>query len=506
MRQLTSLDAQFLAIENNRQTGHVGGLTVLDPSTVPGGATLDFDRINSLLVERLPLLPPMRWKLAEVPLGLDYPYWVDDPCFDLEYHLRELALPAPGNDSQMGEQIARIMSRPLDRSRPLWEMYLISGLESGKVALLSKIHHALSDGLSGAEIMGILLDFDQNGRETPPPTPSDARQPGTLEMLGRAALSLPRYPMRVISSAPAVLRNLPDTQYRPLPAVKQLDHLVGFVGDAIGGLLGRPHPRVVRTELKAPMTSFNGRLSPHRRFAFGDLPLDRVKALKNTYGCTVNDVVVAICAGAVRRWLTEHDELPGDPLVAQIPVSVRTSSQMGTYGNRILLLGVPLFTNQPDPVRRLEQTMHALKDLKSRHKALPATLLQDANNFVPPSLFSRAAGSILSLAAAGAVRPVWNLVISNVPGPQFPLYCAGARVVAQYPVSVITDAMGMNLTVMSYNGTLCFGVIADRDQVKDVWCLIAWLEEALVELEQAAGSSGATAGRAAKRSEATSAR
>ena len=317
------------------------------------------------------------------------------------------------------------------------------------------------------------------------------RAPGTLEMLGRAALSLPRYPWRVISSAPAVLRNLPDTQYRPLPAVKQLDQLVGFVGDAVGGLLGRPRPRVVRTELKAPTTSFNGRLSPHRRFAFSDLPLDRVKALKNTYGCTVNDVVVTLCASAIRRWLTEHDQLPADPLVAQIPVSVRTSSQMGTYGNRILLLGAPLFSNEADPVRRLERTMHALRDLKTRHQALPATLLQDANNFVPPSLFSRAAGSIFSLAASGTVRPVWNLVISNVPGPQFPIYCAGARLVAQYPVSVITDAMGLNISVMSYYGKLCVGIIADRDQVKDIWCLTEWLADALDELEEHAHQKAA---------------
>lgn len=488
MRQLTSLDAQFLAIENARQTGHVGGLTILDPTTVPGGEALDFERIHRLLIDRLPLLPPLRWRLEQVPLGLDYPYWVEDSDFDLEYHLRELALPAPGNDGQLAEQVARIMSRPLDRTRPLWEMYVISGLESGNVALLSKIHHAVIDGLSGAEIMGILLDLDQNGRPAPEPDAHEApRAPGTIEMLGRAAFSLPRYPWRAITSAPAVLRNLPDTQFRPLPAVKQVDAVLGLVGDAVGSVLRRQRPRVVRTELKAPMTSFNGRLSPHRRFAFGELPLDRVKALKNAYGCTVNDVIVTLCASAVRRWLVEHDELPGESLVAQIPVSVRTSSQMGTYGNRILLMGAPLFTDEPDPVRRLERTMDALGDLKTRHKALPATLLQDANNFVPPSLFARAAGLTFSLAAAGAVRPTWNLVVSNVPGPQFPLYCAGARLVAQYPVSVITDAMGLNITVMSYAGALCVGIVADRDQIRDLWSLMAWLTEALEELESLAG-------------------
>ena len=211
--------------------------------------------------------------------------------------------------------------------------------------------------------------------------------------------------------------------------------------------------------------------------------------MKNAYGVTLNDVVVALCAGAVRRWLIEHDELPADPLVAQVPVSVRTKDQVGTFGNRLLMLGAALHTEIADPVERLRQTSTDLLVMKERHKALPAQLLSDANNFIPPALFNRAARLTFSLATSSAGRPTWNLVVSNVPGPQFDLYCAGAKLLANYPVSVITDGLGLNITVMSYAGHLDIGILADREQMPDVWNLIGWLEDALVELEQAASVS-----------------
>ena len=237
-----------------------------------------------------------------------------------------------------------------------------------------------------------------------------------------------------------------------------------------------------RTRHSAPKTTFNGRVSAHRRFVFGRLALDDVKAVKNRHGCTVNDVIVAMCAGAVRRWLVAHDELPDEPLVAQIPVSVRTGDQVGTYGNRILLMRAPLFTDEPDPVRRLLRTHAALAEMKERHRALPAELLQDANNFIPPAVFARAAQLTFRLSTSRPGRPTWNLVISNVPGPPQPLYCAGARLVANYPVSVITDGMGLNITVMSYCGQLDFGIVADREQMPDARLLMGWLGDELAAL------------------------
>ena len=240
---------------------------------------------------------------------------------------------------------------------------------------------------------------------------------------------------------------------------------------------------VERPDLTAPKTVFNGRVSPHRRFVFGQLPLSEFKAAKNNHGATVNDVVVSVCAGAVRRWLIEHDDLPETPLVAQVPVSVRTGEQFGTYGNRILLMAAPLYTDEPDPVERLRKTHDALSEMKDRHKALPAELLQDANNFIPPAVFARAARLTFGFSTSRPGRPTWNLVISNVPGPQFPLYMAGARLEANYPVSVITDGMGLNITVMSYMGHMDFGIVADRDQMPDVEVLMGYLREELEALE-----------------------
>ncbi len=484
MRQLTSVDAQFLALENARQSGHVGGLAILDPSTAPGGQ-LELADVQRMIAERLPLLPPMRWRLVEVPFGLDYPYWVDDEDFDLDFHVRELALPPPGTDEKLAEQVARIVSRPLDRARPLWELYLIHGLEHGYVGMLTKIHHATIDGLSGAEIMGVLFDLEPGGA-TERPEPRGRRnggKPGDLEMLARGLVGLPRYPVRMLRSLPTALPNLDETAFGTLPGADTVARFSERLRRTLRG--PREGGELERSPYKPPRTSFNGRVSPHRRFVFGRLDLERVKAVKNAHGCTVNDVVVSICAGAVRRWLISHTELPADPLVAQIPVSVRSEQQQGTYGNRIMLMSAPLFTNVVDPVARLHETHDALASMKERHRAMPADLLQDANHFIPPAVFARAARATTGLAASRRGRPAWNLVISNVPGPQFPLYCAGAELKANYPVSVVTDGMGLNITVMSYCGKMDIGIVTDRDQIPDAWRLIGFLEDALGELEGA---------------------
>jgi WS/DGAT/MGAT family acyltransferase len=487
VRQLTGLDSQFLALETPRQYGHVGGLAVLDPSTTPN-ERLELADVHNLIAGRLPLLPPFRWRLKPVPLDLDYPYWIDDPDFDLEYHVRELALAPPPTDAKLAEQVARIFSRPLDRSRPLWELYLIHGLQDERVALLTKIHHSVIDGMSGAEILGVLLDLTPEGRDPPPALEHDGeREPGEFEMLGRALLGTPRYFERALAALPSTLPNLEETPIlSELPGAKTLG---GVSSRLVRTLRRRPSRVLEHSSLTPPRTSFNGRVSAHRRFAFGQLSLDAVKEIKSRHGCTVNDVVVSLCAGAVRCWLVEHAELPDEPLVAQMPVSVRTEEQQGTYGNRIGMLSVPVFTNEVDPVKRLRLTHEALKAAKDLHKALPARLLQDATQFIPPAVFARASRVTMSLAATR--RPIWNLVISNVPGPQFPLYCAGARMEADYPVSVITDGMGLNITVMSYCGHLDFGIVADREQMRDVWKLIGWLGDSLAELQSRASQETA---------------
>ncbi|CAN5456717.1 hypothetical protein BH10ACT11_BH10ACT11_21690 [soil metagenome] len=366
---------------------------------------------------------------------------------------------------------------------------MIHGLNGDRVGLLTQIHHAMIDGMSGAEVMGVLFDLDENGREAPSSAGIGSdREPGQFEMLARGIFGLPRYPVRALRSLPRALPMIDETAFGTIPGIQTIAKLAErterlFSRNNEGGLLER-------TTMKAPRTSFNGKVSPHRRFVFGQLTLEEVKAVKNEYGCTVNDVVVSICAGAVRRWLIEHQELPEDPLVAQVPVSVRTSAQQGTYGNRIMLMSAPLMTNVVDPVERLNQTHEALMSMKDRHRALPAELLQDANHFIPPAVFSRAARTTLAL-STGQARPAWNLVISNVPGPQFPLYCCGAKVEANYPVSVITDGMGLNITVMSYMGHMDFGIVADRDQMPDLWRLIDYLRDELEELRPAKSTADA---------------
>ncbi|MFI5286125.1 MAG: wax ester/triacylglycerol synthase family O-acyltransferase [Candidatus Dormibacteria bacterium] len=482
MRQLTSLDAQFLALETPRIYGHVTGVLVLDPSTAPGG-TLTVADLQNLILERLPLIPIFKWRLAEVPFGIDFAYWVDDPDFDIDFHVRELALVPPGSTAQLEEQVARIFSRPLDRSRPLWEIYLIHGLEHGRVALMTKVHHAVIDGLSGAEILGSLLDLTPEGRPAPAPAQVDdgpQHMPSQLEMLGRGLAGIPQYPLRLLRSLPAALPHFEEVGiFSILPGA-------GVVGAGARRLQAalRRSPIVNGRKLSTPPhTSFNGRISAHRRIVFGQLPLDTVKAVKNRHGVTVNDVVVSICAGAVRRWLQHHRELGKQPLIAQIPVSVRSPEQQGTFGNRILLMGVALHTEIADPVDRLRATSESLAEMKERNEALPASLLQDANNFIPPALFTRAAQLTYAWTSNPRLRPTWNLVVSNVPGPQIPLYCAGALLEAIYPVSVIMDGLGLNITVMSYKGSLDIGIVADRDVMPDVGTMIRWLADELEALD-----------------------
>ena len=481
MRQLTSLDAQFLAMESARTYGHVSGLAIYDPSTAPGG-TLTAKDICRTVGERLHLLPPFRWRLAEVPFGLDHPYWIEDPDFDLDFHVRETAVAPPGDDRQLAELTARIVARPLDRAHPLWEIYVVHGIEGGRVGLLTKIHHAAVDGVSGAEILSILLDVDPAGRDVPEQRQHDLgrRVPGQWEMLGRGVAGMPRQPVRALRALPSSVPNLADLPgIQQVPGVPTMGRLTSRLkriasGGGDGELLG-PAP------ISVPRTRFNRTISPHRRYSFGSLPLDRVKAIKNELGITVNDVVVTICATAMRSWLEERGELPDEPLVSMVPVSVRTKEQVGTFGNRVGVMIVPIPTDVADPRERLMRAHEVLGAAKSRHKAVPASLLQDVTQFIPPAVYARAARVTMQITAG--VAPPLNLVISNVPGPPFPLYCAGARLEANFPVSVITDGVGLNITCLSYEDHIDFGIVVDRDMVDEAWSLMTAHREALEELD-----------------------
>jgi diacylglycerol O-acyltransferase len=482
VRQLTSLDTQFLAIEDRRNLGHVSGLAVLDPSTAPGGR-FGLQELCDLFNERLHLLPPFTWRLVEVPFGLNLPYWVQDADFDLEYHVREIALPEPGDDRQLAEQVARIHARALDRSRPLWETYVIHGLAGGRVGILTKMHHAAVDGMSGAEILTTLLDLSPEGRDIPPPREGHAgagHVPGQLEMLVRGLADRPGQQLRMLRGIPRTLAHLdavPGVNLLPGTAT------VAGVSRRLAALIrgNRDGDVLEGVSYRAPRTVLNGPISQHRKFAFASLSLSDAKRVKNHLGLTVNDVVMAMCTGAVRAWLLEHAELPSRPLVAQVPVSVRTPEQFGTFGNRVSVMSVPLPTDEPDPLRRARRINETMRAAKERHRAVPASILQDATQFIPPALFARASRVTLDLTSRrGPLN--WNLVISNVPGSPVPLYFGGAKLLANYPVSAIADGFGLNITVLSYLDHLDFGIVADRDRVPDAWPMIAGLREALDEL------------------------
>ncbi|MDA0182822.1 wax ester/triacylglycerol synthase family O-acyltransferase [Solirubrobacter phytolaccae] len=482
MRQLSSLDAQFLNVESARIYGHVAFLGIYDPSGAPGGK-LGGPEVKALLESRLHLLPPLRWRLVQVPLGLDLPYWVEDPDFDLEFHVRETALPAPGDDRQLAETVQRVFGRPLDRGRPLWEIYVIHGLEDGRVALLTKIHHSVVDGLSGNEIMGVVLDPEPTGRVVDPKPaspPAPAPLPRDRAMLLRGLRGLPRQPLRAIRSLPTTVAGFTDLPgANALPGLPTLSHVYSRVRRTLGSDESTDILEV--TKARPPKTPFNGPVSAHRRFAFGSLSLDSVRQIRRDFGVTVNDVVVTLCAGAVREWLQERDALPEDPLVAMIPMSVRRRDERGTWGNRISMMVVPIPTNEPDPAERLRRTHELLRSAKERHSALPASLLTDATAFIPPAVASLAARNTVDILSR--TRPPLNLVISNVPGPRSSLYCAGAELTANYPLSVIVDGVGLNITVVSYKNRVDFGIVGDREQIDDAWSFLEGASHALQELE-----------------------
>ena len=479
MRQLTSLDAQFLALENGRTHGHVGSIAIYDPSSAPGGVVTLAD-LKRMLRERMHLLKPFSWRLVSVPFGLDHPFWAEQEV-DLDYHVRELALPAPGDLRQLSDQAARIFERGLDRDHPLWEMYLIQGLEGGRIGLLTKVHHAALDGLSGAEILVTLMDVEPTGREIPPPAPRPAPDPvpGRAELLARGLVATPRHSLRALRSMPGTLPNLDLVP--TLRSVPGINAIAGAARRVAGAVPGHDDDLSVERML-APRTSLNRRISAHRRVALTTLALSDVKRIKDHFGVTVNDTIVAITAAALRAWLLEHDELPDDPLLAMVPVSVRRPEEFGTFGNRVSMMVVPIPTNEPDAARRVTVAHEALDTAKARHKLTPRMLMEDANEGIPPVLLGRTARALLRVAGSGQLNPPLNVVISNVPGSPVPLYCAGARLEANYPLSVITDGMGLNLTIISYRDRIDFGIIGDREEVPDVWFLSAEVERAFAEL------------------------
>ena len=480
MQQLSGVDAAFLHLETGSTFGHVGALVLLETSTPAGPLT--FDAVRTVVEQRLPLLPPLRRRLVEVPLGVDRPYWADDPDFDLDFHVREVGLPSPGTPQQLAEQVARIAARPLDRRRPLWEVYLLWGVQDDRAALLVKFHHAALDGVAGAELVTTLLDQSPDVPQPAAPPPwRPAALPNQVEMWARGVVGASFAPLRALDLQRRVLTGLPRSAAR-LSRVGAAAASTAMARPGDGQLLSWPG-------VAPPKTSFNRPVTPHRRYAYGSVPLEDVKAVKNAFGTTVNDVVMAACAGGLRRWLQAHRELPAQPLLAMVPVSTRTQEQQGQFGNQVSAMVAALPTHLADPVERLQAVHQAMRVAKEQHAAIDARTLQDMAQLTLPAIATRAARVAAQLRLADVVAPPYNVVVSNVPGPRTPLYLAGAQMVGYFPVSMVTDGLGLNLTVQSYLDHLDLGFLACRELVPDLWDLLGHVQASFGELAERAAAT-----------------
>ncbi|MCW2496906.1 wax ester/triacylglycerol synthase family O-acyltransferase [Jatrophihabitans sp.] len=464
MERLSGLDASFLYFETPAHLMHVCGLLVLDASTMPDGYT--FTGVRDALRRRLESNPAFRRKLHNPLFNIDHPVWVDDEDFDIEHHVRRAAVLSPGGPKELAELCADIAAQPLDRSRPLWEMWVIEGIDAdavgGGIAVMTKMHHATVDGVGGASLVSELCSIEPDSgplgaTEHAPVAP----RPSDREIVLDGLVGMAKRPLKFAQVLPGTLGTLP----RWIQRARR--------GTAM------PAP------FTAPRTSFNATVTSHRTVAFTRLDLDDVKEIKNAFGTTVNDVVLALCSGALRRYLADNGELPDSSLVAMVPVSVHGRSTRGGT-NKVSGMFASLSSDIEDPVQRLLAISEANKISKDHHQTLSASLLQDWAQFAAPNTFGLAVRAYSKLRLAERHPVVHNLVISNVPGPPMPIYFMGARITGFFPFGPIFHGAGLNVTVLSNDGHLDFGLIACRELAPDLWALADDLPLAVAELLTAA--------------------
>ena len=468
MERLTGLDASFLYNETPTLHMHTLKYTVLDVSGVPGG--YDFDRFRHELDRRLHLLPPFRRRVIEVPGGLHHPVWIEDANFDLDYHVRKIGVPPPGGRREMDDTIAEIASWPLDRSHPLWEIWMLEGLEGGRVGFLAKIHHTLADGVAAAALLANVMATSPADVDPPPPlrpwTPE--AEPAGWRLVFAAIIDL----LRNIGRLPGLLR-------RTLPRVRAVSKHRKTAEV--------PTPRPI---LDTPRTPFNVALTPHRSFATATLSLADVKAVKTAFGVTVNDVVLGMVAASLRTWLQKRDALPDKPLVAGVPVSTDDPGEITRLGgNKVSNMFTSLRTDIYDPIERLHAIHEVTSAAKVVHNLLGADMLADWSEYTPPRPYAALMRLYGRLQLANRHPPPINLVVSNVPGPRDPLYVAGAQMEGIYSVGPILEGIGMNVTVWSYCDQLNVGVIACREHVRDPHEITDGMAEALADLVERASAS-----------------
>ena len=460
--RLTPLDASFLYLERPAMHMHVAALSVFDPSTRPAG-DLRFEDVRGVFADRLHLAPRFRHKVRTVPLNVALPVWVEDPHFDLDFHMRRAALPTPGGRRELTDYVQRILSRPLDRSRPLWELYVIEGLEDGHVATLLKVHHAMIDGLAGVQLAAALWDLSPAAPPTPPaPAWVPEPEPTSEDLLREAVEELATHPVRALTDAIETARRQ--------PALAALN-----VGSVLSGV------RSILDMGTRPTSSLDVEIGSNRRFAIADAPLQLFKDVKNALGGTVNDVVLTAVAGALHRLLRSRGEpTRGRTLRVLAPVSVRASGDR-TIGNRVAPALVDIPVGTMGAKRRLAQVRAGTEHLKSSMMAMSADTIISLGAYAPGGLLAAAA-------RAASLGPWFNLVVSNIPGPQQPMYLAGARLVASYPAMPLNRNSALSIACSSLGGTMAFGVTADWDAMPDVGVVADGMEEALDELAKVAGA------------------
>ena len=496
MKQLSGLDSMFLNLETADAPMHIGGVTILDLARAPQG--FGFETVRQRIAERLHLLPSFRRRLVSMPLNLVPPFWIEDPDFRLERHVQQQRLKAPGRDAQLAQLVAELAGSTLPRDRPLWAFHYVEGLSRQRAACISIIHHACIDGVSGAELLSKLLDLEALAPPLPPPaTEWDPDElPLVIDRLlftARQAWSRHRQFVGLLRSSAPVAWQLGKALLGRGEA-EAADQAAAAAAPATA----TPGELPAAVPFKpAPRTRFNVAIDARRSYAFRSLSLPRIKALKNALGVTVNDAVLAICAGALRHYLLEKDELPARPLVAAVPISVRSREDRKAGGNRVAVLTAELPTHFADPLQRVSAVSRSTAKLKRVHRAVPAKLLMDWMELPTPALMARAARLYENFINSDRLKPPVNVLISNVPGPPQTLYLAGAPLLANYPLSIPYHGLALNITVLSYRDQLDVGLTAYREALPDIGHLMDLMVESLGELEQAAGIAPASRGRGA---------
>ncbi len=441
MQRLSSFDAAFLYLESPTSHMHVGSLALYDPATAPDGWS--FEQVCEVYADRIQLVPQFRRRLVEVPMQLDHPAWVEDPDFDLGWHIRRIGVPPPGGLPELATVVSELIATQLERSRPLWEVWVIEGLANGQIAVLSKAHHAAIDGVAGTQIVATMLDFTPEVAAGPPQQPERLPRPvpGDAQMLARAAGSLALQPIRAIGAARR--------------GVRALRSRLGIVEAAGHGSLAATLPG------GAPRVSFSHSLTPERSFAFRSYPLEGLLLVKEALGVHLNDLVLAVCGGALGRYLVKREEAVDHSLVAMVPMSIQSNDQNGhdDEANQLMNMFINLGSDIADPLTRLANVIEQTETAKAQLREGDGDPVRAISDMAPATLTAHLLKYVASHRIADTMQPLFNLTMSNLRGARIPLYLAGAEMVANYPIAPIYDGTGLNITVMTHRDQLDVGVV-----------------------------------------------